>query len=77
MQGEQLPLTGEQGRVFLLTSPLIGFPNSRLSDRSADLVSWLMANLNGKPIKEELVAAGRGGQGRRFRAVNELQNSAY
>jgi hypothetical protein len=24
MQGEQLPLTGEQGRVFLLTSPLIG-----------------------------------------------------
>jgi len=27
MQGEQLPLTGEQGRVFLLTSPLIGLAN--------------------------------------------------
>ena len=26
MQCEQLPLTGEQGRVFLLTSPLIGCP---------------------------------------------------
>jgi hypothetical protein len=26
MQGEQLPLTGEQERVFLLTSPLIGSP---------------------------------------------------
>jgi hypothetical protein len=32
MQGEQLPLTGEQGRVFLLTSPLIGFPNWRQTD---------------------------------------------
>jgi hypothetical protein len=26
MQGEQLPLTGGQGKVFLLTSPLIGLP---------------------------------------------------
>src|ERR1035438_9396102 len=35
MQGEQLPLTGEQGRVFLLTSPLIGLAN--------DIAGWSTA----------------------------------
>jgi hypothetical protein len=44
MQGEQLPLTGEQGRVFLLTSPLIGLANDR--DELATTQSECSANNN-------------------------------
>jgi len=40
MQGEQLPLTGGQGRVFLLTSPLIGLAND-----SGLLVSYVLVNI--------------------------------
>lgn len=42
MQGEQRPLTGEQGRVFLLTSPLIG--SGPVSCTETGLPSGLIAD---------------------------------
>src|ERR1039458_4604975 len=50
MQGEQLPLTGEQGRVFLLTSPLIGLLVQTLSPGERGGASNQFIGLKPQPL---------------------------
>jgi len=53
MQDEQLPLTGEQGRVFLLTSPLIG--SSEMLPHHRHVLEVFIGDTSRPPAQEEFV----------------------